>query len=432
MPKQSVEQQPATKLLVEGLVPAVGDGNPEAISSFLFNLRSNFPEATINLTELHQSAWLPKLFHQIMTGSTERSVRYSQNSHDVREGPAARIATKLMAAEIKIRHIQDGNLPKNLLVAVQEMALQGVPPKQLASYDEVFLLIPDVLGKLPPTIPANKREFWQNITVVVWNEYARQILLQSGYNIVLAQPWMYYQVPDLIAAPVYPETNRGTDVYIKTSGSGWPKSWEKHLLSVFNQHGINYSLYLPNNIVVDPNGKRDAMVTRPFYPDFNWHPPQVLIGYPSELIQVLAAHSLENSTPQFYSLPPKGMHELTNLIWAIQNGYCQGMIFPDGYINALPKQIDLPRGITSAFHSPEIALFNTEFINALHPTSTYEDLLLRIINHIPLELAIKNQSFLSHRTNAISKKEQSNALGQLSFFEQLSNRSGTIDPVKSS
>ena len=54
------------------------------------------------------------------------------------------------------------------------MALQGIPADQLATYEAVYLLIPDVLGKLPIEIADKDKSFWANVTVVVWNDYTYQ------------------------------------------------------------------------------------------------------------------------------------------------------------------------------------------------------------------------------------------------------------------
>jgi hypothetical protein len=385
MPNQSIEQQPANIFSIEGLVPEVGDGNPEALNTFLENLLTDSPEIVVTSTSLKPSAWLPRIFHRIMSGSPERSAE------------------------------------DQILVAVQEMALKGVRSERFGTYKEVYLLIPDVLGKLPLNIADDQKAYWHNITVVVWNEYAHQTLSRAGYKVLLIKPWMIHKTPNLIANPVFPESNQNRNVYIKTSGGGWPRSWENNLLAVFNRHSIGYSLYLPGNKVSQPESKWDAITPRPFYKDFNWHPPQVLIGYPSELIQVLAAHSFEKACPKYYSLPPRGSHELINLIWAIQHGFCTGMLFPEGYTNALPKYFTSAKDSTRIFKTPEIALFTKEFASGLNPAMSYEDLMTLIINHIPLDIVIENKSFFLHQSTTSLSDEQKDALGKQSFMDQLPN-----------
>ncbi|MCA9373318.1 hypothetical protein KC921_04460 [Candidatus Woesebacteria bacterium] len=430
MRKQNPEQQPASGLRAEGLVPAVGDGNPEALTTFLEKLQPTLPAGSTTKTELRPSAWMPSLFHKIMSGSAKRTGTYSQNSTETRSGLAGKVAITTMGAEFRLRNKITNRTgekfgeEQKILITVQEMALQGIPADQLATYEAVYLLIPDVLGKLPIEIADKDKSFWANVTVVVWNDYAYQFLTQSGYKAVLIEPWMNHSIPDLVANPIIPEIRRSSDVYIKTSGSGWPKSWQKNLLSVFTKQDINFSLYLPDSKIVDANGTRDAMIPRPFYQDFNWHPPKVLIGYPSELVQVLAAHSLQADTPAFYALPPRGLHELTNLIWAMQNGFCQGMIFPEGYTNALPKHQNAPKDSLTMFHEPEIALFNDAFLAGLKPPYKLDDLLLLMGNHIPLGLALKNGSFFpkqdeEHRT--AQRALQQSGLGSQSFANQLSH-----------
>lgn len=410
------------------MVPEVGDGNPEALSTFLEKLRIAFPHASVEKTVLRPSAWLPKKFHEVMSGSVEGIIDYSQKSDGVRSGHAAKFAKKSMWVEIRLHALKDRLGKKQgddrkILVAVQEMALQSIPTEHLDGYGAVYLLIPDVLGKLPTEIADEDKPFWAKITVVVWNEYAQQFLTNCGYKTMLVEPWMSYDIPELVANPVYPEIKRGSDVYIKTSGSGWPREWQKNLVSVFSDHNVDFSLYLPNSTITDSNGERNGVFPRPFYEKLSWHPPKVLIGYPSELIQVLAAHSLQNDTPSFYSLPPKGLHELTNLIWAMQNGFCQGMIFPGGYANALPKHRNSSKDSLSLFHRPEISIFHPEFLTSLKPPYTYENLLLSMQNHIPLEIAVRNGSFSSPpglSNGSPLKERQHVGLGTKSFADQLS------------
>lgn len=163
-----ITEQSWHPIAVDTLVPEVGDGNPAALRAIIFQIRRDCPEWEVNQTQLTHSTILPNLFHKVMTGSVRLSGHYTENGTAVRKGSTARIARTLMGLELRLRRIGQTGISRTearstekTLVAVQEMALQSLPPEQLQQYSQVYLLIPDVYGKLPMIPAEEERDFWQ-------------------------------------------------------------------------------------------------------------------------------------------------------------------------------------------------------------------------------------------------------------------------------
>lgn len=210
------------------------------------------------------------------------------------------------------------------------------------------------------------------MTLVVWNKEAYDRYAEH-YNVELVQPWMQHVAPDLVKNPIYPSEH--PPVYIKPSGSGWPKQWRQTVLTALQQAGIQYAEYDKDGNVTGPQGSYNAVIDRPFYYDISYYPPKVLIGYPSELIQVLATQP-EVARSVFFSLPPRGPHELANLHWAIQHDYCRGLILPSGYEHELARADNLSKSTMSQTTIPQVITFMPNAISTSTDNSpTYLELL---------------------------------------------------------
>lgn len=301
--------------------PLAAEGNPAtAIAIYLTLLKAGVTEADLMLTTL--PAIPAKMFHQSMTGSVENTNDYNHNGGKLRELtlPLLGLLTQLETSTRYPGHAF------SRLVAVQEhqlgfdngLSLKARHPKGR------YLFVPDVMPK-ESGLKVMERTL---VTPLVWNEEAYEILSNRGLNPILTAPVLPHGFLD----PTHSQNDRTTRVVVKASGSGMPKAYETGIQAALNDLNVSYEIYLPHDVLSSEGSSRkrpSSQVAKidDFYQKL-FHPsPKLVICYPSEMIQVAA--SLAPLGTSFLFLPPRGLHEINNLQWALNRLLGESLIMND-------------------------------------------------------------------------------------------------------
>lgn len=294
----------------------VGEGNPATAMAIARKLRSN--QLPAELSFLTISGFPANLWHKRMTQSEGKSAAYTVSSEQRRKGPLAQVFGNLSKLEmdISLREFFDFN-PSPVMIGVQELQfLAFTAPQLLARFYQTFLYIPDVFPK------ASAVEILQRlpITALVWNAEAREDLEKKGIAVKLVEPVLPYAFAD-----AFPTTSPSDPyVLIKSSGSGMPRKLAEALTTFYREKKIPFQLWLPDRVELLEESRPLPIArqerTMAFYHNLLNCPPQAVIAYPSEMVQVLYALAVHGQRIPYLSLPPRGAHELANLNWGMKKG----------------------------------------------------------------------------------------------------------------
>lgn len=319
------------------LCPRIGHGNPATALAIenLLKREGRFPD----LVWFSWSQIPLEIFHLAMTASPWLGGRYSQDGNSWRSkilpiiGPVSRLELFLSQVE-----------PGRDLVAIQEYPLAGFSRESLGRrYPGAKLLyIPDVQPKDSALQVAEKLD----LTMVVWNQQAAEYLA-GRRRVVLAQPVLPqgFMEPDKELGP------RVDRIVVKSSGSGWPKTYTTNLRAALQELDFPFTMYLPDRRISNKGEEplKGALEDRirEFYTDLIQAPPRVLITFPSEMIQFAAF--LARQGLSLLTLPPRGRHEVINYEWARENWLLRASINPD-------KKGHLVGCIKDAFDNPSVPI----------------------------------------------------------------------------
>lgn len=309
-------KESAAKTLI--VFPDVGAGNPaEAMAIAKLLERAGEPVDT----------WTPELaslfarvFHKRVSRSVCLTEKYTENSEEQR-AKALLLYGLLTAAEGALS--QEPNEVYDYGIYVQEHALGARDNKYLAAHfrRDAFIFIPDVYPK-ESAITIMRQT---GITPVVWNEPARDRLLERGIEAKLVKPHILAGFANGSFASGVTER-----IVIKSSGSGMPREYTERLLRVLERIGVEYALYLPDKCITNEGTSPLPQSTKErndhYYRDLARRPPKVLITQPTEMIQVKADPNAWRMA--HLSLPARGHHEAENLLFAQEEGLTQGTIDP--------------------------------------------------------------------------------------------------------
>jgi hypothetical protein len=308
----------ANRQQVELSVPKVGQGNPATLFAIKRLLLADgiFSKTIL----LDTSAWPARYFHTKMTQSAESSAGYTQDSEKKRTGlkPLLFGIAARMEATLRRRWSDRGESSPELLIGVQEHQFGAYTKEELKKlYPKgVFLYIPDVFPKESAVEMMKSKE----ITPLVWNKDAFDELKERGLSPILVAPVLPLAFHHDGVRGKEQMKSKGPEPYvlIKTSGSGIPDEYLESLIPILDDKGIAYQIWYPDRVV---SSERTEMLqgsfedqTSTFYSHLLAHPPQVLISYPSEMVQVAA--TLRQIGTQYLTLPPRGSHEKRNARFA--------------------------------------------------------------------------------------------------------------------
>jgi hypothetical protein len=144
-------------------------------------------------------------------------------------------------------------------------------------------------------------------------------------------------------------------IVVKSSGSGMPKQWIDSLINYSKNHQIPLEVWLPDKKIVVDKDDRDQWVkkedetfrpenleeyARLFYQSLVDTPPEFLISYPSEMVQVAAWMRGRGWKGNFFMLPASATHEEVNARWAEEFLQAETINFDNLDIESLKRSID--------------------------------------------------------------------------------------------
>lgn len=300
-------------------VPDIADGNPSAAMAWAARNDSH-------LSTLNVSSWLVERFHRGISDNPEEASAYTRGSEAKRVGALARVYALGAFTELATNLAIRGGSRE--LTVVQEHQLMMASPRilRLLGVTAINMLIPDVFPKDSAVMAANRlgAKMGSNVVAMtVWNQEAYEELIKGNneFSVKKVDPWLL----DLVD-----KTNEaGPKVVLKSSGSGMPEKWETSLIEA-------YSLGEGEIWTLRGEPKRENRIEG-FYNSLG-RDTLYIIGYPSELIQVVAGLNCQvddGNSVKLVALPPRGNHELRNLEWAIDKGM---VLLP-------PESVGIDRGL---------------------------------------------------------------------------------------
>ncbi len=312
-------------------VADVADGNPATAMALARQLRAGGDEPTeiyLSLTSIPVN-----YFHRDISADHHEARYYTENSESKRLNLQSRLYAAACFGEfsmrLAVRKDHDLDRPSRWTI-VQEHQLLGAPDMLIDS-----LGITDVRVVVPDVFPKESAKHVVKNTVgasfSVWNLEAQYELEAEGFEVALHKP---YHLDGW--RPHTPEfSSSGAEVVIKCSGNGMPQEWEHELKSVLAMsRSTTWGLHTPRG---KTSHKFEVMrrLTKPerlqnFYNDLGGN-TKVLIGYPSELVGVVCDMRERGVPIWMIALPPRGAHELRNLLFAIENKLVLGEFMPRDY-----------------------------------------------------------------------------------------------------
>lgn len=302
--------------------PNVGDGNPlstESARALLVQAGADVsPTDWLNVTSRPAAA-----FHRGMTTDPGVSAEYTEGSEAARQGFKARAYSQLSFAEMVLHMVphESGDIA---LLAGQEHPVMRASPKLLKNLGVkcVYLLVADSFPK-ESSIAATRHLDSNGIDAyeVVWNELAHAELLYSDVPSLLVEPYIYRGLKAIAGD----EAGEGsTDIVMKTSGSGIPEEWKWDITTQLSKAGTPFSYLEPGNNSRRTLHQRQIKLGRALS-----NTTQLIIGFPSELVQMTAGIQLNGGRAGLLALPPRGVHEARNLEFAKELGILKGSLHPE-------------------------------------------------------------------------------------------------------
>jgi len=328
--------------------PLIGEGNIVDAKAF----RAVLERAGIPCRVFYPDGFFVRLarrFHMRMSMSTKNTVAYSLNS-EYRRGSlsAALLKRELQRAIVREFRNSPGAacfLTSQNMTAEESVDVPGVLPTLMASSD--------VLCKYSPDSIVTGRQ--RKIIHLVWNREALHVLkdklgLEDVHLIIPVDPLDAFERIGHDELPFPSALNDENVCYIKLSGSGgdaalvneavlslWEKSHVRSIVfpgtdrtkkKIISRTGRGVTVDSCLDPAVFYNHAR-AMQSR----------GQLLLAYPSEQVKHVAILAQNNISPGIVWLPPRGHHEVINLVWAVRQGFSGTVCIPEHYHRQLRQRL---------------------------------------------------------------------------------------------
>lgn len=312
---------------VVGFVPLIGDGNPATLEARQnLHTREN-PQGDFSIFHPVVASTIARQLHRIMTWSEALREFYTRSGEEqVRSSASARILGAMfyhsLCKQLLSHELYTSKAPLSLTL-VQEHLLLGAATDHLLQHDfaAIQLLIPDTQPKESAIVGLLNHP---QVTAVTWNTDTYDLLTQRGLRSVQLGR------PELIQGHTNLEhyvnlQNRGTEIVVKTSGSGMPREVREVLLAALRAQKHPWLFHSPDNAFYF-DGKREyvrmfgtAQSRRTdFYQNLGGK-TRLLITYPNEQIQAVTELVACGCSPHLLLLPPRGEHELNNIRFALKH-----------------------------------------------------------------------------------------------------------------
>ncbi len=328
--------------------PLIGEGNIVDVKAFMAYLA----EAGIPTVGFYPDGMMvrhARLFHRVMSMSTKKTMSYAFKSEGSRSSLMVRpLRWELRAAIGRVyRRHPDARclLTSQSIVAEESIGYIGTIPTIMSSSD--------VYGKFSYGSDLSPKQ--RRIIHLVWNSeafhfYRNKLALRNVYLTVPVDPLIAFEEKKGGSLTCQGRTDDSNCCYIKLSGSGgdgdlvqsaitslWEKSRVKSLVfpgtektrrKIFNTIG--------KGLIVD-----SSMDSSLFYKHIRGTVSNriMLLAYPSEQVKHVAILTQNNVFPNVAWLPPRGKHEVMNLLWAIQKGFSGTICIPAEYQRQLHRAL---------------------------------------------------------------------------------------------
>jgi len=312
-------------------VADVADGNPSTAWSLAEQLRQ---EGGSPIEVLLKTTSVPaNYFHKDISADHHEAHLYTANSEEKRLNRRSRLYAATcfgeFAARLSIYRGHKTRIPSRWTI-IQEHQLLGASRivTDLLGITDIRVVVPDVF---PKESAKHTVENTPGAHFSVWNTAAQKELEAEGFEVELHKPYLLdgYR-------PSTPEfMQQGKELVIKSSGNGMPVEWEKEIVSeVARSVNLTWGLHTTRGStshkfeVMKRVSKRDRIQN--FYDDLGGN-TRLVLGYPSELVGVVCDLRSRGVPVWMICLPPRGAHELRNLLFAMENNLVLGEFVPSDY-----------------------------------------------------------------------------------------------------
>lgn len=300
----------------------VGAGNP--IAALARGCKLERDGINVGRVNISWSVILAALLHKLMTQHNALSAGYSENSNKVRDGKLMKLLAKFAYLEFKYKLDRLGYLEDDKPVwnVFQELPLLGADLKDVEKiFSLIRVFVPDVYPK-QSAVSAIKRVGGLG-QMMVWNDIALNHLHNHGVNATKINPWF---ISGILGEGALQNQN-GPEIIVKSSGSGMPNKLFAQIWKFFDAVGASAAFYLPNFIINDDGSTQTPKNKNAGYEMFLrslGKNTKFIIGYPSELVQIVAEMRQFGLETCLVALDPRGSHERLNLEYGKENGLICG------------------------------------------------------------------------------------------------------------
>jgi len=310
-------------------------------------------------------------FHIRMSMSTDKTMDYALSSNTTRLSLRVKPLKWELRREINKVIAQFPNascfMTSQNMMAEESVGMSGNIPTIMASSD--------VFGKYNYETKLSARQ--KEINYLVWNRealdlYRSELALKKIYLINPLDPLLAFEPIEKSSLPFQFVLDDPHVCFIKLSGSGGdPKVFNKAINSLWGKSRVK-SIIFPGiektkrKIMRTVGG--NVTVNTSLDPSVFYHHArlmisheQMLLAYPSEQVKHAVILAQNNIFPKIVWLPPRGVHEMDNLIWAIKKGFSGTVCIPTDYHRLLKRSL-----ITSGIDSFSMEFIDPDNLSAEH------------------------------------------------------------------
>lgn len=320
--------------------PVIGEGNLIDNKVFINVLA----RAGIQCKSIYPNGpfvWLARWFHIRMTMDTKKTMKY------LLAGEAMRSSFRVLPLKLELKRsittMYEGN-PNLFCFVTSQIDMAEESAGHIGKVPTIHMNS-DVSGKFNRNSRLSENQ--RRIVYLVWNQEALDL-----YKNVLKLEDVHLVVPvdpidalgnqhryNIASQEDFIDPNL---CFIKLSGSGGdPNLIGAAICSLFHKSNAR-SIVFPGikkvqsrliKMLRDDMRVNTYLDTSIYYHQLRnstSHEP-ILLTYPSEQVKHVAILTQNNIFPKVAWLPPRGMHELTNLVWAIKKGFSGTVCLPESY-----------------------------------------------------------------------------------------------------
>lgn len=367
--RSEILKQRAENTEIVAATPAIGLGNPVETAAITAELQA----VGLEIVAEYPAGLMVKLggeFHIRMTSNTDRTMAYAQNSAQERES----LKTKPLLWELKsfISKMLKNYPNAKFLLTPQNMLGELATTVEVNGRNfSVIMILPDAMGKLSPHREPSEKQ--RKVSYLVWNKHAYEKMKDDwNLDVQLIRPTDPLQAFPALSdeeAEVLglPEIFKNESVcIIKLSGSGGdPQLVHNIVQALWTNSGIEPMIF--------PGQKRTALSIRTkqllnqdinnlgskSHPNSSWSMDEgefyrtaremdktrhLLLAYPSEQFKHTMVLSKKGKNPKVAWLPPRGEHEVVNLVHYLylvrEQNLSTVICIPKKHQQALQKQLE--------------------------------------------------------------------------------------------